>query len=195
MFWITETFLAGVPAGISWHGRCILTELNATHGGGLAMSQMIPWLPQYEVNVSDIDMQHRELFRMMNELLDATWDGKGKDFIKEALKFMAKYTVDHFATEEAYMRQHTFPGYIEHKQAHDTLTAQVVDFVKTCEEKGVTTETLVAVVLGLGNWTKEHIRGMDQELGQFLVHKGMAQGLPVSPAHDAQAPSPGRSRR
>jgi hemerythrin-like metal-binding protein len=149
------------------------------------MSQMIPWLPHYRVNVSDIDHQHEELFRMMNGLLDATWDGKGKDVIKEALQFMAHYTVSHFATEEAYMRKFSFPGYIVHKKAHDELTAQVTDFVKTCEEKGVTTDTLVAVILGLGRWTKDHIRGMDQELGEFLISKISEQSVVLTPSSNA----------
>lgn len=144
------------------------------------MSQMIPWLPQYAVNVSAIDHQHEELFRMMNGLLDATWDGKGKDYIQEALAFLANYTVEHFATEEAYMRNFSYPHFIQHKRAHDELAAQVSDFVRTCTEQGVTTETLVSVILGLGNWTKDHIRGMDQELGRFLLAKSAEEGVALA---------------
>lgn len=158
------------------------------------MNQLIPWLPQYGVNVSDIDRQHQELFRMMNELLDATWDGKGKEFIKEALRFMAHYTVNHFATEEAYMRNFAYPGYIDHKRAHDELTAQVNEFVKSCEDKGVTTDTLVAVILGLGNWTKEHIRGMDQRLGEFLVSKSGERGLALASSQEAPISLSGSAR-
>lgn len=135
------------------------------------MSQMIPWLSQYEVHVSDIDHQHRELFRMLNGLLDATWDGKGKEFTNQALQFMANYTVNHFATEEAYMRTYAYPGYTEHKKVHDDLTTQVVEFIRSYNEKGITTELLVTMVLELGNWTRDHIREMDRKLGQFLVSK------------------------
>ncbi len=144
------------------------------------MNQLIPWLPQYDVNVSDIDRQHQELFRMMNELLDATWDGKGKEFIKDALKFLANYTVNHFATEEAYMRNFSYAGYIDHKRVHDELTAQVNEFVKSCEDQGVTTDTLVSVILGLGNWIKDHIRGMDQKLGRFLLAESAERGLALA---------------
>ncbi|MGO9121022.1 MAG: hypothetical protein ACLQPD_25850 [Desulfomonilaceae bacterium] len=45
------------------------------------MGDWIPWLKDYEVNVAEIDEQHRELFRMFNELMDAVWDGKGKEAI------------------------------------------------------------------------------------------------------------------
>ena len=133
------------------------------------MSQMIPWLPQYEVHLSDVDHQHKELFRMLNGLLDATWDGKGREAIRECLEFMADYTVNHFATEEDYMRKYNFSGYTEHKQAHDELTAKVLEFIGQYKGEGVTTELLVSVILDLGNWTRDHIRDMDQRLGQFIL--------------------------
>jgi len=46
------------------------------------MADLIPWMREYEVNIEEIDEQHQELFRMFNELMDAVWDGKGKDAIK-----------------------------------------------------------------------------------------------------------------
>jgi hemerythrin len=136
--------------------------------GVINMSQLIPWLPQYEVHVSDVDHQHRELFRMLNELLDSTWDGKGQDFIIHALEFLAQYAVNHFATEEEYMMKYSYPGYKEHKKAHDDFTAQVIDFIKDYDAKGINTTLLVTVILELGNWTKDHIRDKDQELGRFI---------------------------
>jgi hemerythrin len=148
---------------------------HTNHRGVINMSQLIPWLPQYEVHVSDVDHQHRELFRMLNELLDATWDGKGQDFMIHALEFMAQYTVNHFATEEEYMIKYSYPGYIEHKKAHDELTAQVIDFLKDYDKKGMDTTLLVTVILELGNWIKDHVRDMDQQLGRFIC-AGMVAG-------------------
>jgi hemerythrin len=133
------------------------------------MGQWIPWLPHYEVNVSEIDHQHRELFRMFNDLLDATWDGKGKDSIKEGIIFLADYVVNHFATEEKFMRQYEFPDYPDHKKAHDNFTADVTTFIKEYGIKEISSELLVSVVIKLGDWTRDHIRGMDHELGTFLA--------------------------
>ena len=135
------------------------------------MSQTIPWLPQYELNLSDVDHQPRELFRMLNDLMDATWDGTGQESLQEALEFMANYTVSHFATEEHYMRTYEFPGYAEHKQAHDDLTAEVLAFIGQYSTQGVSTELLVSVILKLGNWTRDHIRDMDKQMGLFILAK------------------------
>ena len=132
------------------------------------MGEWIPWLTAYEVKVAEIDEQHRELFRMFNQLMDALWDGKGKDTIKEMLDFTASYAVSHFATEERYMLQYGFPGYMDHKKLHDDFTADVAKFLREYDGEGTTTEMVVSVVSHLGDWTRKHIRAIDQELGKFL---------------------------
>jgi hemerythrin len=58
---------------------------------------------------------------------------------------------------------------IAHKKLHDDFTADVVKFVQKYEREGATTEVIVSVVSGLGDWTRDHIRATDQELGKFLV--------------------------
>jgi hemerythrin len=132
------------------------------------MGQWIPWLNVFEVNVADIDEQHRELFRMFNEVLDAVWDGKGKDAIREMLEFTTNYAVSHFATEERHMQRHGFPGYSEHKKLHEDFTADVLKFLHDYDRNGASTEMVVDVISSLGNWTREHIRATDQELGKLL---------------------------
>ena len=132
------------------------------------MGQWIPWLSAYEINVAEIDEQHRELFRMFNEAMDLVWDGKGKDAIKDMLSFTANYAISHFGTEEGYMQRYGFPGYVDHKKLHDDFTADVVKFMKEYESNGATTEMVVAAISNLGNWTREHIRATDQKLGKFL---------------------------
>ncbi len=147
------------------------------------MGQWIPWLRHYEVNVSEIDYQHRELFRMFNELLDATWDGEGKDSIKESIIFLADYVANHFATEEKYMKQHDFPDYPVHKKLHDDFTADVTAFIKEYGIKEISSDLLVSVVLKLGDWTRDHIRGMDQDLGAFLTKTRTQASLPEEREH------------
>jgi hemerythrin len=137
------------------------------------MGQWIPWSSTYEVKVSEIDEQHRELFRMFNGLMDAVWDGKGKDSIKEMLDFTAQYAVNHFATEERYMQQYGFPHYIKHKKLHDDFTADVINFIQEYEREKPPTEIVVSVISNLGNWTRDHIRATDQELGAFLSNMRM----------------------
>jgi hemerythrin len=110
------------------------------------MSQWIPWLTEYNVNIPKIDEQHEELFRIMNSLFDATWDGKGSDHIRQTLSFLAEYVVMHFNTEEDCMLKSSFPKYLEHKKAHDDFIATVSQFVESYNKEGADTQLLVAVI-------------------------------------------------
>ncbi len=132
------------------------------------MNQWIPWLPQYAINMTTIDQQHEELFRKLNELLDATWDGQGKEHVKGSLKFLADYVVFHFRTEEDFMLKTAYPDYHHHKTIHDQFVKSVSDFIKVYEKGEVTTEMLVAVISDLGKWTRDHVRDADQALGLYL---------------------------
>lgn len=146
------------------------------------MAQWIPWLPHFNLNIPSIDRQHKELFRMFNELCDAIWDGKGKDKVGDGLKFLADYTVQHFSDEEAYMTEHNFPEYQAHKKAHEDFVKEVGQFIGKFESEEVGSDFVISVITKLGNWTRDHIRGMDRELGSFLVTRGINAGQTVSDA-------------
>jgi hemerythrin len=146
------------------------------------MADWIMWLPEYEVNVRQIDHQHEELFRRLNELMDAVWDGKGRDAIGSSLAFMALYTVDHFRTEENFMTLYSYPGYNEHKKVHDDLVQEVSEFEKKYRTEEVPVDLVVQVMNRLCDWTREHVRGMDQELGAFLLNRAEFNGAAGSRA-------------
>lgn len=135
------------------------------------MGEWIAWRPEYCVSVDEIDEQHKELFRIFNEFGDAMWDGKGRDTVAEALKFLAQYTVEHFRSEEQIMLEHNYPDYTKHKQVHDALVEEVSEFVRRYNSEEVPLETTVKVFNRVGDWTREHVRGMDQEMGRYVASK------------------------
>ncbi len=135
------------------------------------MANWIEWRPDYRVGVDKIDEQHEALFRMFNELGDALWDGKGREVIGDALKFLAQYTVNHFRTEEEFMRSCRYPGYVAHKKLHDELVQEVSEFIVKFESDELPHSAVLAVVNRVGNWTRDHVRGMDQEMAAFISER------------------------
>jgi len=134
----------------------------------IGMIDWIPWSDHYIVGIDSIDEQHRELFRRFNQVCDAVWDGQGKESIRNFLHYLAQYTQEHFGNEETNMRKHGYPAYEAHKKAHDSLVADVSVFVEKYETEDVPADVVVKVISDLGDWTRNHIRLMDQELGRFL---------------------------
>jgi|SRR5208283_4808407 len=135
------------------------------------MADWIPWNDYYEVGVPSIDEQHREMFRQFNLVCDAVWDGKGRDAVKGFLLFLADYTQEHFGNEENRMKKHGFPGYATHKNTHDALVRDVAAFLQKYEQETLASDAVIKVITDLGGWTRQHIRAMDQELGQFLQER------------------------
>ncbi|MHB9035807.1 MAG: hemerythrin domain-containing protein, partial [Armatimonadota bacterium] len=56
----------------------------------------VQWTPDLAVGVREIDDQHRELFKRVNDLLEAMSKGKGRDEIAKVVAFLGNYVVTHF---------------------------------------------------------------------------------------------------
>jgi hemerythrin len=128
----------------------------------------VVWTADLNCNVAKIDEQHRELFRQFNELGEAVWDGKGKDAVGSLLSFLAEYTVKHFRDEETLMVTHRYPSYTTHKKAHDNFVTEVDTFINSYQAQEYSSALVVSVLNKLGDWTRDHIRRMDRDMGAYV---------------------------
>ena len=79
-----------------------------------ATRSVLEWREEYSVGVALIDEQHRNLFRMINELIDVINAVPTTERIAPILKGLIEYKQKHFATEEGYFHQFNFEGAEEH---------------------------------------------------------------------------------
>lgn len=70
----------------------------------------ILWTPDLATKVDEIDSQHRELFKRINDLLDACNQGRGKEEVQKVIRFLEEYVATHFGEEEKYMEKYNYPG-------------------------------------------------------------------------------------
>jgi hemerythrin len=132
---------------------------------------LIDWNDNLSVNIKEVDLEHKKLIGMINELHSAMGSGKGQDAMGKVLTGLVEYTKTHFSYEEKLMQQHNYPGYLSHKGLHDALTKQVLDLQSKFQEgKGVVT---VAVMNFLKDWLTNHIQNTDKKYGPFLNNKGV----------------------
>ena len=129
------------------------------------------WTERYAVQVTDFDRQHRNLFRMVNELHQALGAGKGKAVVGNILQRLIEYTATHFAAEESVMEKNGFPGLQSHKAEHQAMAEQVLKFQKDfkCGKLGVATD----LMLFLQKWLHDHLLETDKKYGSFLNEKGI----------------------
>ncbi|NLZ54953.1 MAG: hemerythrin family protein, partial [Thermoanaerobacteraceae bacterium] len=124
------------------------------------------WKDQYELGVSLIDTQHKELFRRVESFMQVlrssdSWDKKISQ-IDETLEFMKKYVVEHFRDEEEYQRSINYPGYEAHKQIHNGMVKYVLEVSKQYEKSKYNEDLMQQFGGKLLAWLINHVAAEDQ---------------------------------
>ncbi|HVN71303.1 MAG TPA: bacteriohemerythrin [Desulfomonilia bacterium] len=132
---------------------------------------LISWNDNLSVHVGEIDRQHQQLIKMINDLDDAMKQGKGKEVLGKIVKGLSDYTAYHFSTEEKYFSQFGYPAAEVHIREHRTFVDKVTDFKKKFETNRIGLST--DVINFLSDWLKNHIQVTDHKYGPFLKEKGL----------------------
>jgi len=128
------------------------------------------WKPSYELNVPEIDLQHRHLVRLINELYEAMNLARGQDVVDHILDELQEYIQAHFETEERFMRKYNYPEIEEHLTEHSRLGTQVLELNELRQQgENISTPELMSF---LCNWLRNHLAGTDKKFGQFLANSG-----------------------
>lgn len=108
------------------------------------------------------ELQHQKLFGLLDRLASS-------EDIAIVLNELHSYAEEHFAIEEAYMRQLSFPETEAHLRAHDKFRHQLAELENNTEH-GDSTREITAMFLK--EWLTRHIYGTDQVLEDFIVNSG-----------------------
>jgi hemerythrin len=135
------------------------------------------WKDTYELGVSLIDAQHKELFNRVEAFLQVlrskdSWEEKIPK-INETLEFMKGYVVEHFRDEEEYQKKINYPGYEAHKQVHTDMVEYVLEVSRQYEESD-NNEYLMQQFGGkLLSWLINHVAADDQRIADYAIKKGV----------------------
>jgi hemerythrin len=124
------------------------------------------WDDKYRTGDPMVDLQHRELFTLVNELHDAIIGGHAQEAQGRVLARLGKYVVEHFATEERLMLRAGYPGYAQHKAVHDQLTAKATQIIK--DQASGKLVLALTVSTFLADWVKQHIGMEDMRMVTWL---------------------------
>lgn len=128
----------------------------------------IEWTEDLATNSFLIDSQHKQLFKIINELLDACKKGQAKTEVVKVVDFLERYVNEHFATEESFMEQHNYPHIAAHKRQHEEFKKSFKNFKDRLNNEGITLSFAISLTHSLVEWLTKHIRVVDKELGEFL---------------------------
>lgn len=126
--------------------------------------------PSHEVGVVLIDAQHRGLVDLLNGLGDDLKRGRERDAILGSLGALVTFTVKHFASEEALMREHPgWPLETRHVEEHKKLVDDVTSLTLQIDSR-----SMAITMRFLQEWLVRHIDTLDKPLGVWLREHGVA---------------------
>ena len=130
------------------------------------------WSKSYETGNTEVDNQHKEIFRLVQQVLDADAFSSTKDKIETAMGFLSDYAVRHFASEEALMRECEYPDYDKHKALHDNFVKEVIAFMGLFAKEGDTMSISETINDFVFTWLREHIMQSDKAMADYYkAHK------------------------
>ncbi len=125
------------------------------------------WKDSYSIGIPQIDKQHKELCDQIDRLYDAGSKGKGADEAKKVLDFLEKYTIKHFADEEAFQLKVKNPDYTQHKAKHTAFLNQVKKLKQEAIQNGMGVSTVIQINQTISTWLIDHIKNTDSSLKKF----------------------------
>lgn len=136
----------------------------------------LTWDESYAVGVQKFDEQHQVLFDYINDLREATMkkDAATRDMVGWILDGLVEYAMNHFMAEEVDMCRYDYPGFQQHKSAHDRFIETVRDLLIQFKT-GKTSDRILCSQINavLTDWLLDHIMKVDKAYTPFLQSKGL----------------------
>ncbi len=139
------------------------------------------WKDKYELGVTIVDEQHKELFRRVEAFMQvlrsaASWEEKVQH-VNETLDFMKLYVVEHFRDEEEYQLRIGYPRYKQHKQIHTDMVNYVLQFTEDYTNSGYSERLAQQFAGKLLAWLINHVATEDQQIAIYAIEKGVAKDV------------------
>jgi len=128
----------------------------------------LAWSISYELGNEHVDSQHRRLFEIVSELIEACINGTEKEELRKTLDFLVDYTVQHFRDEEALQVECNYPDYEKHRQLHEDFKATVGTLIRSYRENGSTEELSANLHVVIAQWLVNHIQREDMKIGKYI---------------------------
>ena len=127
------------------------------------------WKKEYELGIEIIDAQHRELFRKIDQLNIAIYDGRGRDELRHLIKYLKVYIEEHFTYEENALARTAYPDLAAHKQQHMLFVDYFKELDHEIKSRGADNFLAIQVEKDIRAWWEDHELVYDREYVPYLA--------------------------
>ena len=130
------------------------------------------WNESLETGNLVVDNEHKELFKLVKQMLDAGMSGeltsaKRTEKVESAINFLGDYAKRHFAHEERLMDESSYPGKSVHKAQHEGFMPVFAGLKEKLLSEGSSLNVAIDVNRALVNWLTKHIMSTDKEFADY----------------------------
>ncbi|MBT0665891.1 hemerythrin family protein [Geobacter pelophilus] len=137
------------------------------------MPVFMEWSDKYLLGVKEFDEHHEHLVELMNKSYDLFKNQAPQARLEMILDELFEYTAYHFAAEEKWMAEHSYPKLAEHKEEHALFRQKIIEFQHAFHDGQPTIK--VDLYAYLAKWLIAHIQEKDPDYGSFNAGKGDKQ--------------------
>jgi len=132
------------------------------------------WDESLDTGHAGMDVDHKELTELFQQLRDAIETSAGKASCTKALDNIIGHTRAHFELEQRLMTQYRYPKTEQHAAEHAMLIQQALDFRASFD---VTLDASNSALMHFADvWLAFHILFSDKDLAAFLAHTRIKPG-------------------
>jgi hemerythrin len=120
---------------------------------------------EFKLGIQTVDEEHMQLVNMLNSVHNLVSDGKKTQAIEYFSLTLARYVVDHFAHEEAFMKSIGFPQLEDHAKVHENFKKS---FIQSLPRLATYDDTAFrAALTDTFTWIINHIGRTDRKYLQY----------------------------
>lgn len=119
-----------------------------------------------------IDTEHRQLLKAASDLMEACSQGQGRSQLEPVIDFLTSYVNKHFGDEEGLQVRSKYPGYMSHRQFHESYKQQLGAVALDMKNQGPTIAILSRLNQHVG-LLLNHIKIEDKKLASHVKQSGM----------------------
>ncbi|MCL2204524.1 MAG: hemerythrin family protein [Defluviitaleaceae bacterium] len=124
------------------------------------------WHKSYETGNTIVDKDHKEIFELVNKLINSNFSNKVQD-TTNAIDYLSGYVLRHFANEERLMEESSYPQASTHKQIHQDFVTAVTQLKNKLNTHPDTSAVVLEINKTIVDWLSDHVLGSDKAMAEY----------------------------
>lgn len=150
----------------------------------IPLADIFPWNDNFNTGLPEIDVQHRRLVEILNNLACYAAEDVEAFDIATVFDELASYAVYHFETEESVWHQYLAEDELTrtHNKTHQSFVESVAEMKAKFNSQGDQRTVIEEILLFLTHWLAFHILNDDKHMAKIVL--SLSDGLSLAEAKE-----------